>query len=63
MQLVIGNKNYSSWSLRPWLLLRHFGVTFEEINIALFTDGYQQKLAQYSPTLRVPVLKDGESTI
>jgi glutathione S-transferase len=43
--------------------LRHFGVTFEEINIALFTDGYQQKLAQYSPTLCVPVLKDGESTI
>ena len=63
MQLVIGNKNYSSWSLRPWLLLRHFGVPFVEIDIALFTDGYQQELAQYSPTLRVPVLKDGDSTI
>jgi len=63
VQLVIGNKNYSSWSLRPWLLLRHFEVPFEEIGIALFTAGYQQKLAQYSPTLRVPVLKDGENTI
>ncbi|MFT6823107.1 MAG: glutathione S-transferase [Pseudohongiellaceae bacterium] len=63
MQLVIGNKNYSSWSLRPWLLLRHFDVPFEEIGIALFTQGYQQELAQYSPTLRVPVLKDGDSTI
>ena len=63
MQLVIGNKNYSSWSLRPWLLLKHFDVPFEEIRIALFTDGYQQELAQYSPTLRVPVLKDGDSTI
>lgn len=63
MQLVIGNKNYSSWSLRPWLLLSHFDVAFEEIGIALFTEGYQQELAQYSPTLRVPVLKDGESTI
>jgi len=63
MQLVIGNKNYSSWSLRPWLLLRHFDIPFEEIVIALFAEGYQQELAQYSPTLRVPVLKDGESTI
>jgi len=62
MQLVIG-KNYSSWSLRPWLLLRHFGVPFEEVGIALFTQGYQQELAKYSPTLRVPVLKDGDSTI
>lgn len=63
MQLVIGNKNYSSWSLRPWLLLKHFDVPFEEIKIALFTEGYQQELAPYSPTLRVPVLKDDQTTI
>ncbi|MBL4582178.1 MAG: glutathione S-transferase family protein [Gammaproteobacteria bacterium] len=63
MQLVIGNKNYSSWSLRPWLLLKHFDIPFEEIPIALFTEGYQQELAKYSPTLRVPVLKDGDNTI
>jgi len=49
--------------MRPWLLLRHFGVPFVEIDIALFTDGYQQELEQYSPKLRVPVLKDGDNTI
>lgn len=63
MQLVIGNKNYSSWSLRPWLLLSHFGLPFEEVTIALFSEGYQQELAKYSPTLRVPVLVDGEARI
>ena len=63
MQLIIGNKNYSSWSLRPWLLLHHFEVAFEEVKIALFTEGYQAELAKYSPTLRVPVLIDGDNTI
>ncbi len=63
MQLIIGNKNYSSWSLRPWLLLTHYGVPFEEISVALFTPGYKEELARYSPTLRVPVLKDGGTTI
>ncbi len=59
MQLVIGNKNYSSWSMRPWILLRHFGVPFEEIRVPLFEPGYQERLKPYSPTLRVPVLIDG----
>lgn len=63
MQLVIGNKNYSSWSLRPWLLLRHFELPFEEVSVALFTAGYQDELAKYSPTLRVPVLREGNYTI
>jgi glutathione S-transferase len=63
VQLIIGNKNYSSWSLRPWLLLKHFAVEFEEVKIALFTEGYQAELAKYSPTLRVPVLVDGDSKI
>lgn len=63
MQLVIGNKNYSSWSLRPWLVLKHYGVPFEEVGIALFTTGYKEELAKYSPTLRVPVLIDGATTI
>ena len=35
MQLVIGNKNYSSWSMRPWVLMRHFGLAFEEIKLRL----------------------------
>ena len=63
MQLVIGNKNYSSWSMRPWLLLRHFEIPFEEIRIPLFEKGYRNELRKYSPTLRVPVLIDGDTTI
>lgn len=63
MQLVIGNKNYSSWSMRPWLLLQHHGIAFDEIRVALFSDGYQQILAQYSPSLRVPVLIDAGNTV
>lgn len=63
MQLVIGNKNYSSWSMRPWLLLRHHNIAFDEIRVALFTDGYQQVLARYSPSLRVPVLIDAGLTV
>ena len=56
MKLVIGNKNYSSWSMRPWILLQHIGIEFEELRIPLFVEGYQEELAKYSPTLRVPVL-------
>jgi glutathione S-transferase len=54
--LVIGNKNYSSWSLRPWLLLRHFGVEFEERRLLLDTPAFQQEVGHWSPTARVPVL-------
>ena len=63
LQLVIGNKNYSSWSLRPWLLLEYFGVDFQEIPIALFTPGYQEQLGRYSPSMKVPALIDVELTV
>ena len=63
MKLVIGNKNYSSWSLRPWLLLVHFGLDFEEVLESLRAEGLKERLAQHSPTSRVPVLKDGNLTI
>lgn len=63
MQLVIGNKNYSTWSMRPWVLLRHFDIDFDEIRIPLFVPGYQEALTHYSPTLRVPVLIDAGLTI
>lgn len=56
--LVIGNKNYSSWSLRPWLLLRHSGVEFEERRLLLDTPGFHEEAARWSPTARVPVLVD-----
>lgn len=61
--LVIGNKNYSSWSLRPWLLLRHFDVDFQEIRLPLDTPEFHARIRQYSPTSRVPALQDGELSL
>jgi glutathione S-transferase len=59
LQLVIGNKNYSSWSMRPWVLLRHFGIPFDEIKLRFdFTPGsdFYRALARYTPAGKVPVL-------
>ncbi|GHA89751.1 glutathione S-transferase family protein [Cognatilysobacter bugurensis] len=58
--LVIGNKNYSSWSLRPWLLMRAFGVEFDEVRLPLDTPEFADRIGALSPTRRVPVLHDGE---
>ena len=61
MQLYIGNKNYSSWSLRPWLLMTQTGIQFEEIKLRLgFDEGsdFKKALASVTPTGRVPVLVD-----
>lgn len=55
--LVIGNKNYSSWSLRPWLLMRHFGLAFDELVLPLDTPEFEARIGDYSPTRRVPVLR------
>ena len=63
MKLVIGNKNYSSWSLRPWLLLSAFDVEFEEIQESLLQKGVKERLGKYSPSCKVPVLIDGELNI
>ena len=63
LTLVIGNKNYSSWSMRPWVLMRAHGIAFEEIQIPLRQrDSDERKLA-YSPAGRVPVLVDGDLRI
>ncbi|MDZ4811173.1 MAG: glutathione S-transferase family protein [Pseudomonadota bacterium] len=62
-KLYIGNRNYSSWSLRPWLFLRTFGVAFEDEVIALDTPEFRHQIARVSPTLRVPVLIDGDTSI
>jgi len=59
LQLVIGNKNYSSWSMRPWVLMRQFEIAFEEIKLRFdFTpgSGFYRELARYTPAGRVPVL-------
>lgn len=62
MQLYIGNKNYSSWSLRPWLLMTHAGIPFEEVKLRLsFTEGseFKNTLKKLAPTGKVPLLVDG----
>ena len=63
LELVIGNKNYSSWSSRPWLLMTEYKLPFNEIKLALDTPEFYQRIASYSPTARVPVLRDGDEII
>ncbi|MBT8047776.1 MAG: glutathione S-transferase family protein [Xanthomonadales bacterium] len=63
MKLVIANKNYSSWSLRPWLLMTEFGLDFELREESLAGDDLKQRLLQYSPSCKVPVLIDGDLTV
>lgn len=58
--LVIGNRNYSSWSLRPWLLLRQFGVEFDEVVLALDTPEFAAQALRHSPTGKVSALRDGD---
>jgi glutathione S-transferase len=59
LRLTIGNKNYSSWSLRPWILLKHLGLAFSERLIPLDTPQFERDVASVSPTRRVPVLEQG----
>jgi len=63
MRLVIANKNYSSWSLRPWLLMTEFGLDFELRQESLAGDDLKERLRQYSPSCKVPVLIDGDLTV
>lgn len=63
MQLIIGNKNYSSWSLRPWLVLKQFAVPFEETVIPLFRPESKDRILSYSPGGKVPVLRDGSVVV
>ena len=60
LQLVIGDKNYSSWSMRPWVLLTQAGIAFEEIQVWLREPDTKANIARYSPSGTVPVLIDGE---
>ena len=63
LTLVIGNRNYSSWSLRPWLALRNAGIPFGERLIRLSHEGWDAAIAALSPSRRVPVLLHGERTV
>jgi glutathione S-transferase len=61
--LVIGNKAYSSWSMRPWLLMRQTDIAFSEIRLPMKSDEWRHRIAHYSPSGRVPVLIDGDITV
>jgi glutathione S-transferase len=63
LTLAIGNKNYSSWSLPPWLFLKHAGIPFAEIRIPLHTRETRERISQCSPSGRVPVLLDGAVSV
>jgi len=63
MELVIGNKKYSSWSFRPWLLIKAAGIPFTEKLILIRQADSAAKIGRYSPAGRVPVLRDGRVTV
>jgi len=60
LTLVIGNKNYSSWSFRPWLAMKVAGIAFDETVIPLYEAGSKERILQHSPAGKVPVLIDGD---
>ncbi len=66
MQLIIGNKNYSSWSMRPWVLMKQLGINFDEVKLRFdFSEGsaFRQAVAKHSPAGKVPVLVDGDLAV
>jgi glutathione S-transferase len=64
LTLVIGNKNYSSWSMRPWLALKACDIAFDEVSIPLYTgDADKRRILEFSRSGKVPVLIDGDVTI
>lgn len=67
MELWIGNKNYSSWSMRPWVLMTHFGLPFDEKMVRFDSfaadSAFKTTLRETSPTGKVPVLVDGEMVV
>jgi glutathione S-transferase len=63
LTLFIGNKAYSSWSLRPWLLMRALDIPFAEVVTPLYADGSREKMLREGPTGKVPLLRDGEFAV
>lgn len=62
-QLFIANKNYSSWSLRPWVLMKELGIAFTERFVAFESSGSYTKFRDFSPTGKVPCLQDRDTTV
>jgi glutathione S-transferase len=63
LSLLIGNKNYSSWSLRPWLVLKQTGLEFSEHRIALYQPDTAEKIRAWTPSGKVPVLRHGATLV
>jgi glutathione S-transferase len=63
LDLTIGNKNYSSWSFRPWIALKVAGIPFEETVIPIYAPGSREKFLARSPAGKVPILQDGDVTV
>ena len=63
LKLILGNKNYSSWSLRPWIAMKVAGIPFEEVVIPLYEGDWKAQVAKYTPSGKVPVLIDGDATV
>jgi glutathione S-transferase len=63
LTLVIGNKNYSSWSFRPWIAMKVADIQFEEELIPLYEPGSRERVLRYSPADKVPVLIDGDQAV
>lgn len=63
LRLVIGNKNFSSWSLRPWLVLKQAGLPFEEIRLDIYKPDARSEILKHSPSGKVPCLFDDELQI
>ncbi|MEZ8046404.1 MULTISPECIES: glutathione S-transferase family protein [Vibrio] len=63
MQLYIGNQNYSTWSLRAWLIFDNYNLNPEVIKLKLFTSDFYDTLASVTPTARVPTLVDGDVAV
>jgi glutathione S-transferase len=63
LKLIIGDKNYSSWSLRPWLAARQAEIPFQEISIPLRQATTKAEILKYSPTGKVPCLIDGDMLV
>lgn len=63
MKLIIGNKNYSSWSLRAWLLLSAYDVPFDEVRIALYEDNFRAEISKHTNAGKVPVLHDSDLVV
>jgi glutathione S-transferase len=63
LTIYLGNKNYSSWSMRPWLVLKQIGIAFDEIVIPLYEATSKATIMKYSPSGKVPALQHGDLVV